>query len=284
MKTFLRITFFFLLVTQMGLAQLTNTDQTNNNKNPWLLKHKLTSHIPKESSTSMHPSFYDRKDEWPMIIKQFWGQGETLSGKLATFDLYQNFARAKNATFLWNPTNWDSLATLLRTRITDLTSRGEFSRILNDLAWGINDGHAYAMDSIMLSTPLNPGTPILVDGGGFINHFGAGLTPLEDSSLLVYKVVQNHPLGLVPGDIILGYQGIPWYQIVRELLAGGVPHTLRIGSAPSALNRVLLWAAGESWHLFDTIDVKKYSSGEIAHLPLDTMITLNVTDVIIRVC
>ena len=39
---------------------------------------------------------------------------------------------------------------------------------------------------------------------------------------------------------------------------------------------MLLWAAGESWHLFDTIDVVKYSTGETVHLSLDTMITLNV--------
>jgi len=282
MKTFLRILYFIFLTAQICFTQYSELEKTDINNIPFPHKHKLTPHIPKESSTSMHPSFYDRKDEWPLIIKQFWGQGESLSGKLATFDLYQNFARAWNATFLWNPTNWDSLAALLRSRITESTSRGEFSRILNDLAWGISDGHAYAMDSIMLSTPLNPGTPILVDGGGFINHFGAGLTPLEDSSLLVYKVVPNHPLGLVPGDIILGYQGIPWHQIVRELLAGGVPHALWIGAAPSSINRVLLWAAGESWHMFDTIDVKKYGSGEIIHLPLDTMITLNVTDVVVN--
>ena len=119
---------------------------------------------------------------------------------------------------------------------------------------------SYAMDNVMGTTPLNPGTPILTNGMIYVSNFGAGLTPLEDSSLLVYKVVPNHPLGLAPGDIILGYQGILWHQLVRELLQGGVPHSLWIGGAPSAFNRTLLWAAGESWHLFDTIDVVKYST------------------------
>ncbi|MCU0344865.1 MAG: T9SS type A sorting domain-containing protein [Ignavibacterium sp.] len=282
MKTFLRILLFFFLVTQICFAQYSEPEQTELNKIPFPHKLKLTPHIPKESAVSMHPSFYDRKSEWKTIIKNYWGPGQSTQLKLNTFDTYQTFARANNATFLWNPINWDSLASVLRSRITDSTSRGEFSRILNDLACGMRDAHCQAMDTIILSTPLNPGTPILAQGGGYINHFGAGLTPLADSTLLVYKVVPQHPLGLVPGDIILGYQGIPWHQLVRELLAGGVPHTIWFGASPSAFNRSLLWAAGENWHLFDTIDVKKFSSGEVLHLPLDTMVTLNYTDMIIN--
>ena len=66
---------------------------------------------PALSLTPAHPSFYDRKTEWRTIIKQFWGPGESLAGKLATFDLYQSYARANNATFVYNRINWDSVAT-----------------------------------------------------------------------------------------------------------------------------------------------------------------------------
>jgi hypothetical protein len=242
----------------------------------WPLKPKATLHAPRLSPLSAHPSFYDRKAEWPSIIRQFWGPGEDSAGKLTTFNLYQSYARAYNSTFLWNPVNWDSLASALRSRITESIGCGEFSRILNDLAFGLRDAHAYAYDNAMLTTPLNPGTPILADGSGFIQHSGVGLTPLADSTLLVYKVAPNHPLGLVPGDIILGYQGHPWRQLVRELLDGGVPHYLWNGGAPSFMERALLWAAGESWHLFDTIDVIKHATGQPVHLPLDSMVSLNV--------
>ena len=227
MKSFLRILILFLLVTQICFAQYTESEKTDINNIPAPHKFKLTPHIPKESAVLMHPSFYDRKSEWQTIIKQYWGPGESLQNKLITFDLFKNFIHDNNPTFLWNPINWNSLALNLRSNINDSTSRGEFARILNDLTLGLKDGHAYAYDNVVLNSPLNPGTPILVDGSGYINHFGAGLTPLEDSSLLIYKAVPNHPLGLLPGDIILGYQGVPWHQIVRELLAGGSPdHTL----------------------------------------------------------
>lgn len=207
----LHSSFFLLLVAQICFAQWKDTTDTLpeqiNDVVPLRLPH--TTHTTGLSPISLHPSFYDRKAEWQWIIDSTWGAGESLTGKLATFNIYQNYARAYNPTFLWNPINWDSLAAALISRINDSTSRGGFAKILNDLTFGLNDGHAYAFDNIILNTPLNPGTPMLADGGGFINHFGAGLTPLADSSLLVYKVVPNHPLGLVPGDIILGYEGVP---------------------------------------------------------------------------
>ena len=278
-KSLLQILFFFLLVTQICFAQWYQQNPSDTITAPsnyvLPLRPTHTTHVPRLAKVSMHPSFYDRKSEWKTIIKEFWGPGESLAGKLAAFDTYQNFARAKNPTFLWNPTNWDSLASTLRSRINDSTSRGEFSRILNDLAFGMKDAHAIAYDNIVLDTPLNPGTPILADGSGYTSHFGAGLTPLEDSSLLVYKAVPNHPLGLVPGDIVLGYQGIPWHQLVRELLEGGVPNGILPYPSQSAYTRSLLWSAGVSWHLFDTIDVVKYATGQTVHLPLDAMVTLN---------
>ena len=75
---------------------------------------------------------------------------------------------------------------------------------------------------------------------------------------------------------------MPWSQIVRELMTGRVPNTFWVGAAPSAYKRTLLWGAGESWHLFDTIDVKKYSTGQIEHLPLDPMVNLVAPNYIVN--
>jgi hypothetical protein len=273
MRKLLQTLFFFLLLSQICFGQI-------NDERPIRLPHKT--HTPGLSPVSLHPSFYDRKGEWQWIIDSTWGPGEPLSDKLITFDTYKDFARAYNATFLWNPTNWDSLASSLRSKINDSTSLGGFQRILNDLVEGIRDGHGYAYNNTVINTPLNPGIPLLIDGSGYINHFGAGLTPLADSSLLVYKVVPNHPLGLEPGDIILGYEGVPWHQIVHELLDGNVPYTILRAVAPSAYRRYLLEAAGESWHLFDTIDVVKHSTGLTEHLPLDSMVNLVAPNYIIN--
>ena len=92
---------------------------------------------------------------------------------------------------------------------------------------------------------------------------------MPDSSLLVYNAMANHPLGLVPGDIVLGYQGIPWKRIYPELLAAELPLTGGIwGSSPSSFTHTMLGGAGLNWHLFETIDVVRHATGDTVHLPV----------------
>ncbi|MBK8549515.1 MAG: hypothetical protein IPL53_00090 [Ignavibacteria bacterium] len=112
--------------------------------------------------------------------------------------------------------------------------------------------------------------PLFILGGWNNNgHFGAGLTPLQDSTLLIYQVIPQHPLGLERGDVILGYDRVPWKVLVEEILSCEFPIVYDyswIGSSPSAFNHSLLISAGMNWHLFDTIDVIKYSTGDTLHL------------------
>ena len=58
------------------------------------------------------------------------------------------------------------------------------------------------------------------------------------------------------------------------------------GCTPSAHTHSLLRAAGSNWHLFDTIDFVKYSTGDTLHLPtslldtdLDTLIITEQMDI-----
>jgi hypothetical protein len=116
----------------------------------------------------------------------------------------------------------------------------------------------------------------LVIGSFVINHFGAVLTVLPDSSLLVLRTIDNHPLGLLPGDIVLGYEGIPWKDLVDELLGSGIPILSWSRGAKSALRYNELASAGMNWHLFETIDIVKYPSGDTVHLPVYPLVNLPV--------
>lgn len=120
----------------------------------------------------------------------------------------------------------------------------------------------------MRNTPLAKGTPLLVIGQwGTNQHFGALLTPLPDSTLLVYKALANHPIGLQPGDLVLGYDGVLWKDIYPELVAAQLPLVLNSvnGSTDESMAYYHLQAAGLNWHLFDTIDIVKYNSGDTLH-------------------
>ena len=143
----------------------------------------MQSAVANDTWTSQR-SFYKRKAEWRRIIDSTWGPGLPLAQKLSVFDYYSGYVRTHNPTFTYTRLNWDSVSTYWRSKITDSTSRGGFSAILSYLARQLTDLHAFAHDSVLLSTPLNPGTPILVDGQyDFLfargdSRFGAGLTPL----------------------------------------------------------------------------------------------------------
>ena len=279
------ISFFvscFFLVGVVYAQQLSGTSAAGATGPKWPQLRGPMSHDPNFKRTSQL-SFYKRKSEWRKIIDSTWGPGLPLVEKLNVFDYYSGHIRAHNPTFAYTRLNWDSVSAHWRAKITDSTSRGGFSAILSHLARELTDSHIWAMDTIMYATQLNPGTPILVGVAydlhdwGAVSHFGAGLTTLPDSSLLVYMVVPNHPLGLEPGDIVLGYEGVPWHDLVRELMTAGIPAVQYNACSPSASEYYLLFCAGMNWHLFDTIDVVKYKTGQTVHLSVDPLINLKQT-------
>jgi hypothetical protein len=86
---------------------------------------------------------------------------------------------------------------------------------------------------------------------------------------LVYSVMPNHPLNLHPGDIILGYDGVPWKQLVKELFEAELPALGggSFASTPVGSDHTIMADVGANWGLFDTIDVLKYPTNDTLHLP-----------------
>ena len=213
--------------------------------------------------------------EWHHLIDSTWGEGQTTSQKLQIFDSFWNAIDQRYAGFEGIEDNWQQLKNW-RDTIAQGVSRGRFAGILEYLAYSLHDGHVYMWDKIVGSTPLGKDVPIIVPVGIeqvvinplSVNHFGAALTPLPDSTLLVYASVDNHPLGIVPGDIVLGYDGKQWKDIYKDLLKVQFPMSnfLETSCSNEAATYQWLQAAGMNWHLFDTIDVVKYNSGDTVHL------------------
>ncbi|MCC6395775.1 MAG: T9SS type A sorting domain-containing protein, partial [Bacteroidetes bacterium] len=143
---------------------------------------------------------------------------------------------------------------------------------LQDMHAAIEDVGLDSVAGQSLHYAYVPGAPLLwVTGWHEVGNFGAALTPMPDSSLLVYRTVTGHPLGFVPGDIVLGYDGIPWTHLCRTLLEIGLPiqqdRNGTRGSSPRSWTHGLLASAGKNWGLFDTIDVAKHATGDTLHLP-----------------
>jgi hypothetical protein len=275
MMKYLLIFFFILCFINQSLAQRVPESQQ-----PVI---KEVVHHQKDFKTKFKiledKSFYQSKDQWQAIIDSTWGSGLTYNEKIEIFNTY---TQAITETFdgfnslQMSTAEWDSIKNTYFTEITDSTSRGRFMAIMSNIAGELKDLHTHAADDSITSSPLNPGTPLLLISGffGSVAHFGAVLTVLPDSNLLVLRTADAHPLDLQPGDIVLGYEGIRWKYLVNELLDAQLPIFGGWPGAPSAYQDALLISAGMNWHLFEIIDIIKYATGDTVHLPVIPLIDL----------
>ena len=212
--------------------------------------------------------------DWAQRIDEQWGPSPwSTQTMLAIYDAFWSRIDQSFACFQGLDVDWTARRAADRAQIGGGVSLGRFVAIMNHAALALRESHTTVRYGVVNSSAMGRGVPLFVVGGwGNNQHFGAGLTPLADGSLLVYKVVPNHPLGLVPGDVVLGYDGIPWATLYPELLAAQLPLAgFWWGSSDSSWTHSMLMSAGLNWHLFDTIDIKKYETGETVHLPVDPL-------------
>lgn len=273
----LQILFFILIFFLLNVFPQTNDAHHHENKEPRKLM--MNSHDPNLKSLPQ-TSFYKRKADWQYIIDTTWGPGLPLAQKQQIFNTFT--ASITNSfdgfqSLGMTLASWDSLKNYYYSRIDSTTSRGRFSAIMNYLCSKLRDRHTHADDDTVLGAPLNPGIPYLVTSGYFnAEHLGAVSTVLPDSSIMILSVVNNHPLSLEPGDIILGYEGVHWKDLIVELMEAELPNSDWWGNSSSCFTNNLFVTAGMNWHLFDTMDVLKYSTGDTVHLSIAPLANLNL--------
>jgi len=274
--------YLIILLLILTSAAINFSQDLNNRKfdinNPVLIK--PISHDPNFKDFPEN-SFYQSREDWRHIIDSVWGPGLPLSDKLNIYNTYANTLHNKFDGFLSLGINWDSLRSYYQVKINGSTSRGGFSAILSDLTLDLRDYHTKAFDIGVTNTALNPGVPLLALSGFLtVEHFGAVVTVLPDDNVCVIRAVNNHPLSLEPGDIILGYEGISWGYLVNELQEYELPSFGSLGGALSVNYHQKLICAGMNWHLFDTIDILKYSTGDTLHLPTSLMVGFSTTQML----
>jgi len=226
------------------------------------------------------PPNYDDKSadkyrlwDWQTAIDSVWGAGLSKAAEKSFFQTTWDFVDQSFPAFNGlDPYVWQDVWDRYWPELEDIntgTSKGRFCAMMQHAFMELGDDHASIMDYDVIFTNPLPGVPLLNGAGiGANDHFGAALTALPDSTSLVYQAIDNHPLGLVPGDIVLGYDGLRWTEIYPQLLLAEMP----MASAPyhttdKTFIHSILSAAGLNWHLFDTIDVVKYNTGDTLHLP-----------------
>jgi hypothetical protein len=219
-------------------------------------------------------------EDWAIVIDSTWGEGLPTESKLALFNAAWNMLDDDYAAFQNLDIDWQAIYDLYRPEIEAGVSRGRFAAIMNYMVLALQENHSWVWNDPLTNTPLEPGVPLFCVSSNSDNtsHFGASLTPLPDSSLFVIKALPDHPIGLVPGDQVLGYDGIPWKILYKELLAAQLPFYrdwYKGYSFPPSDNEnsahLYLVSAGMNWHLFDTLDVVKYGSTDTLHYPTSSL-------------
>jgi len=227
---------------------------------------------PSNTSTSSRSLGSMTPAERRAAIDAYWGQGLSTEEKLAIFDKFWTYADAKFAAFQGINVDWPALRAKYRPEITAGVSRGRFAAIMNYLSLALRDSHTAALDVVVnFFTIPEPGVPLFGVSGLEFDTSGACLTAQDDGSALVYSALPQHPLGLEPGDRILGYEGRPWRELYQELLEEEVPiWPVWWGTSPSSFEHTFVMSAGVNWHLFDTMDIAKHS-GQVVQVPTSLM-------------
>jgi hypothetical protein len=202
-------------------------------------------------------------------IDGMWGEGPSTADKLKTFDTFWQYVDAQFAAFHHLDVNWNAMRDRYRGEVAGGVSRGRFAAIINQLALAVRDSHTIPLDAaVNLFTIPGRGVPLLGLSGWTFDPSGVCATAQPDGSSLVYSAMPDHPLGLEPGDRVLGYDGRSWRRLYRRLLDEELPlWPLWWGTAPSAFEHAFVMAAPMNWGHFETMDVLKFGTGQVEHVP-----------------
>lgn len=201
--------------------------------------------------------------DWAAAIDSTWGPGLPTNRKLAIFDAYWTAVDQRYAAFQGLDVDWPGLRNRYRPEIAAGVSRGRFAAIMSHLALAQRETHTAAIDVGVGTSDPAVGEPVFVIRGNPFSTFGACATALDDGSALIYDVAPGHPLALERGDRIVGYNGEPWPQLYRNLLAAELPVRGYWGASESAFRHTLVQSASANWHLFGMVDIHKHRTGTV---------------------
>lgn len=228
--------------------------------------------------------------EWGAWIDSTWGPGQGAATQYAVFDNFWDKIDKYWGGFPNLSVDWDSIRTVYRAQIDSGLSRGRFAGLMSRVWHSLQEFHTIIWDTRLdttfgsikgylqkRSSHYMPGVPLLCIGTMSEDLLGAPVTALPDSTGLVYRAIPGNPLGLQPGDIILGYEGVPWKRLYTQLLDSGVPISREWsfpGSTPEGDEQLAMSSVGWNWGMFDTMDVVKYSTGDTVYLSTAALSTV----------
>ena len=216
---------------------------------------------------------FPTKEEMRKRIDEFWGKAPEKPDRLEVFDKIWETLGAKYAGFVTGNVDWDEIYSRYRPQVEKAESFGRFYYLMSSIYREIQDSHTFInSEKICMSAEedisLNKRPPVFIMST-FKTNIGACITVDENDQLLVYKVAQNNPAGLEPGDIIVGYDGKKWEDLLDMIFEWELPICGNNFSSDEAQKFFQKRSVMANAHLFKFLNFKKYGSEEIVSYRTD---------------
>ena len=277
MKNIFAVIFLLTLLFYVSCGdQENNSDQDNESDEDSVIDEEV------DDADGIEDIVFPTKEEMGKRIDEFWGKAPEKPDRLEVFDKIWETLGAKYAGFVTGNVDWDEIYSRYRPEVEKADSFGRFYFLLSGIFREIQDAHTPIVGEKVCMTAeedisLNKRPPVFITPYNKTN-IGACVTVDENDQLLVYKVAQNNPAGLEPGDIIVGYDGKKWEDLLDQIFEWELPSCGFISSSDEAQEFALKRSVMSNAHLFKYLNFKKYGSEEIVSYRTDD-IQLVKTDI-----
>lgn len=208
----------------------------------------------------------------------FWGPAPPLAKRLEVFDAIADDLDA-NYVFDGASLDWKATRPRLRARVEGAETFSELYRVFTDLSRGLRDSHNAFVSTKVCATPLSKRPPLL---RGFTGGQGPGPstsgfcgTALDDDSVLVYRVDEDNPAGLVPGDRIVGFDGKGLRPLLREAIAT-LPYCGSTAGHSKSDDLLMITSMAYNPHLYQTMDMVRGATGEARSIPTEGLLDVEL--------
>lgn len=206
--------------------------------------------------------------------KIFWG--EMPGDPDASIILFQRIWSEINSNFCGFKgfdLDWDAYKEKNYEAVEFADNYGDYLNILTDMAYQLHEGHSTVYTKRMKGGGrffLSFNAPVFLSFGQSTTKIGGCPVLTEDQEVVIKSIdkPEVNPYNLNPGDIILGYNGVPWKYWADALNHAKLPKFANPGASAGARSINLLKAAASNAHFFEVINIKRHETGEIETLPI----------------
>ena len=218
---------------------------------------------------------FPTNEEMGKRIDEFWGEAPSKSDRLLIFDIIWETLGSKYAGFVTGNVDWDEIRSRYKPEIEKAETFGHFYYQISSIFKEIQDCHTWVnSEKICVSAEQdisqNKRPPVFITSY-FETNIGACVTVDENDQLLVYKVALNNPAGLEPGDIIVGYDGRTWEDLLDLIFEWELPVCGNNFSSDEAQRFFQKKSVMSNAHLFNYLNFKKYGLEEIVSYRTDNI-------------